>query len=282
MGKRGRPKKHQEPVIEHEEQVEENSGSFLRFGESYTSLLLGIVVVIISTVLLLSFIHNKNADRNKGITPQAQQDSKDLAQISQLPSLTVEPTGSAVTPSPTAVATVKPTVNPTVKPTVTVKPSVKPTVKLSATAAPTQVAEKKGGTPAKSTYSVKAGDTLWNIAEKHYKSGYNWVDIARVNNLSNPDAIEEGMKLTIPSVEPKVATVIAPEANKGSPAIKGGEKITGSTYKVVEGDDLWGIAVRAYGDGYKWVDIARVNNLSNPDIIHPGTVLKLQRDSGKK
>ena len=282
MGKRGRPKKHQEPVIEHEEQAEENSGSFLRFGESYTSLLLGIIVVIISTVLLLSFVHNKNVDRNKGITPQAQQDSRDIAQISEIPSLTVNPTTNEVTPTPTIAVTSKPTAKPSVNPTVTTKPTVKPTVKPSVTVVPTQVVEKKGEKPAKATHAVKTGETLWSIAEKYYKSGYNWVDIARVNNLSNPDSIDAGMKLTIPNVEPKVATVIAPEANKGSPSVAGAEKITGTSYKVVKGDDLWDISVRAYGDGYNWVDIARVNNLSNPDIIHPGTVLKLPRDTGKK
>lgn len=46
---------------------------------------------------------------------------------------------------------------------------------------------------------------------------------------------------------------------------------------MVKGDHLWGIAVRAYGDGYKWVEIARENNLVNPNLIHPGNVLSLPR-----
>ncbi|MFI5265695.1 MAG: LysM peptidoglycan-binding domain-containing protein [Candidatus Levyibacteriota bacterium] len=55
------------------------------------------------------------------------------------------------------------------------------------------------------------------------------------------------------------------------------QKITGKTYTVKAGDDLWNIAVRAYGDGYKWVDIARVNNLSNPNLIFSDNVLVIPR-----
>jgi LysM repeat protein len=55
------------------------------------------------------------------------------------------------------------------------------------------------------------------------------------------------------------------------------QKITRSTYEVVEGDNLWQIAVRAYGDGYKWVEIAEANNLSNPDLIYPGDKFTLPR-----
>src|SRR3989344_2913247 len=35
------------------------------------------------------------------------------------------------------------------------------------------------------TYTVAKGDHLWKIAEKYYGSGYNWVDIAKVNKLEN-------------------------------------------------------------------------------------------------
>ena len=118
------------------------------------------------------------------------------------------------------------------------------------------------------SHTVAAGENLWTVAEKYYGSGYNWVDIAQENNLSNANVISEGQTLTIPNVEPKLATkteVTTPEA------------ITGGTYTVEKGDSLWIIAVRAYGDGYKWVEIARENNLENPDLIHAGNVLTLPR-----
>lgn len=53
--------------------------------------------------------------------------------------------------------------------------------------------------------------------------------------------------------------------------------IEGESYTVVAGDTLWDIAVRAYGDGHRWTDIASANELVNPNLIHPGNVFILPR-----
>lgn len=127
----------------------------------------------------------------------------------------------------------------------------------------------------KKTYLVKAGDTLWSIAETQYKDGYMWTQIATANKLSNPDEIEVGMKLTIPSLPASASPTTSPTFEPTSSAKD--SKISGSAYTVVAGDNLWTIAVRAYGDGYKWTEIAKVNKLSNPDLIHPGNVFTLPR-----
>ncbi len=52
-------------------------------------------------------------------------------------------------------------------------------------------------------YIVKAGDSLWHISEEIYESGYNWVDIASINKLPNPDLIDIGQRLVIPVVRAK-------------------------------------------------------------------------------
>ena len=44
-------------------------------------------------------------------------------------------------------------------------------------------------------------------------------------------------------------------------------------YTVVRGDTLWGIAKRFYGNGSRYPEIAKANNIPNPDIIHIGQVL---------
>jgi len=118
------------------------------------------------------------------------------------------------------------------------------------------------------TYEVKDGDTLWSISENLYGSGYNWVDLAKANNLSTPDVIESGSKLKVPEVQKITAADIA-QVQNNSPSI------SGNSYKIIEGDNLWTISVRKYGDGYKWPELAKANNIPNPDLIYPDTVLKL-------
>jgi len=138
--------------------------------------------------------------------------------------------------------------------------------------------DRSGGTiPGTSTqmeageHIVLKGETLWSIAEDSFGSGYNWVDIKSANNLES-DLIEVGQKLTIPDVSPK-----QPTSTSKTTIVNQGTTITGDTYTVVSGDSLWKIAVEAYGDGFKWVEIAKVNNLVNPNIIHAGNVLTLPR-----
>lgn len=118
---------------------------------------------------------------------------------------------------------------------------------------------------------VVKGETLWSIAEDSYGSGYNWVDIKTENSLKS-DLIEVGQKLTLPDVPAKKPTV-----TKITTTITGSQAISGDSYTVVKGDSLWNIAVRAYGDGYKWVEIAKANGLDNPNLIHTGNVLTLPR-----
>ncbi len=118
------------------------------------------------------------------------------------------------------------------------------------------------------THTVTSGENLWSIALKYYDSGYNWVSIAKENNLSNPDNIQAGITLTIPKTE-----VITPKRDDISAASIEPEK----TYIVIKGDSLWKIAIKEYGSGYEWVKIAKANNLINPNLIHAGNVLKLPR-----
>ena len=130
----------------------------------------------------------------------------------------------------------------------------------------TEEAKTAATLPAK--YTVKAGDTLWSIAESYFKSGYNWTDIQKANNLTNPGVIEEGMILTIPDAKP--IAVAQGEVSAASTEIK-----ENKPYTVIQGDSLWSIALKEYNDGYKWVAIAQASHLTNPDVIYAGNVLVL-------
>lgn len=131
---------------------------------------------------------------------------------------------------------------------------------------PSQQLEEISLLPA--THTIAEKESLWTIAEKYYKSGYNWVTVAKENKIANPDRIFVGQKLVIPKAEP---------------ILLAGDKISSTatgallTCTVVKGDNLWQIAIREYGDGFAWTKIAKANNLVNPNLIHPGNVLQLPR-----
>jgi nucleoid-associated protein YgaU len=122
------------------------------------------------------------------------------------------------------------------------------------------------------THTVVKGETLWGIAEEAYGSGYNWVDLYKANNLTN-SKVEVGQKIEIPEVSAKQPT----STKKVATVTTVSQTITGDKYTVVKGDSLWNISVRAYGDGYKWVEVAKANKLVNPNVIHVGNVLTLPR-----
>ena len=125
-----------------------------------------------------------------------------------------------------------------------------------------------GSTEAK-TYTVKDGDTLWSIAESQFGSGYNWVDIKTANSIKNANNITKDQVLFLPNVQPKSAT--------STQVIDRNNAISDSNYSVEKGDNLWTISVRAYGDGYKWTDIAKSNSLTHPSLIYPGQKLSIPR-----
>lgn len=122
------------------------------------------------------------------------------------------------------------------------------------------------------THKVAKGESLWKISMKYYNSGFNWVNIAKANNIVSPNKIEVGQELVIPETE---------TAKTENPAVQKQQdsnlSITGATYEVTKGDTIWKIAVRAYQDGYKWPLIAKENKLTNPNIIHPGNILIIPR-----
>lgn len=255
--------------------------SYLRFGESYTSLILGIIVVIIATALLLSFVHNKNAGKvNSSVT----QSMKNSVQISQkaaeigerAPNNTEDGPATASTKNNTS------TVNP--QPTVVSKKVVeKKVVKASTAPKKMQQAQinKIKTEKDNNIWVVQKDESLWVIAEKKYNNGYKWVDIARINNLSNPSDIHLGDKLILPTIQVENKAISSEKQgivrNDQKKSSKDLNKITGNSYQVAKGDSLWDISVRAYGDGYKWVNIAQANHLANPSIIHSGNKLKIPR-----
>lgn len=144
------------------------------------------------------------------------------------------------------------------------------------TAAENEIADvKPENLPGK--YTVKEGDTLFTIAETYYTDGYKFSELVKANKLTDENVIATGQVLEIPKLE----TAPAAQESLGTGGAVNqtiwGEKINGDTYTVVEGDWLSKIAGRAYGDVYAFEKIAKANNIADPNVIEPGTVLKIPR-----
>lgn len=127
------------------------------------------------------------------------------------------------------------------------------------------------------TYKVVKGDDLWHIAEKFYRSGYNYVDIMRENKITGAGIIVPDQELRIPKVEAKKTTVVETKAPVVKTEVKSGITIAVGEYTTQKGDSYWKIAVRAYGDGYQWPKIYQANKsiFSNPDLIFADTQITI-------
>jgi LysM repeat protein len=54
--------------------------------------------------------------------------------------------------------------------------------------------------PSLKNYTVKADETLWNIAKKYLGDGSKYADLLKLNkNITNPNSLTEGQKLIFPS-----------------------------------------------------------------------------------
>lgn len=114
-------------------------------------------------------------------------------------------------------------------------------------------------------YVVKTGDTLSSIAAKYNTT---WQKLAEYNNISNPNVIYTGQKIKIPGAKKKETST--PETP--APATPTPTKPKEITYIVKAGDTLSSIAAK-YGVNYK--EIAKLNNLTNANLIYGGQKLKI-------
>jgi putative chitinase len=119
---------------------------------------------------------------------------------------------------------------------------------------------------------VQSGETLGLIAAQY---GTTVDAIVRANGLSDPNYIYVGQQLTIPGAG---GTTTASTGSSGAsagtsaPAPAPPASTGGTTYVVVSGDTLYGIAGRF---GTSVSAIAAANNLSDPNYIYSGQQLTI-------
>jgi LysM repeat protein len=111
------------------------------------------------------------------------------------------------------------------------------------------------GQASEGVYVVAKGDTLSLIAKRF---GISLAELQKLNGITNPDQIAVGQKLRVPA------------ATSGSSATSTSGQ--GKTYAVQQGDTLFKIALRF---GVTIAALQSANNISDPNKVYPGQVLKI-------
>lgn len=131
-----------------------------------------------------------------------------------------------------------------------------------------------------SVYTVRAGDTMWDIAKAFGTS----VDaLRRINYIERGSRIYVGQKLRIPSDAVYVRQASQSDsksyasANDDPPDDGSSSTATVRTHKVRAGDTLWDIA-RRYGTTTS--QLRAMNGLTRSSRIYPGQILKVAGGSG--
>lgn len=96
------------------------------------------------------------------------------------------------------------------------------------------------------SYVVKKGDTPWSIAKRFLGDGRRYLDLVKLNNLTEPYTIYTGQILKIDGY---------------------------NLYTVQLGDSPWKIAATLLGDGKRYVELIELNDLAAPYTLKVGQVL---------
>lgn len=125
-----------------------------------------------------------------------------------------------------------------------------------------------------SIYTVKAGDTLYHIAQE---LKINLSDLLEINHLNEKSLITPGQKLLISSP----SKVNQQKVNKDQPSkVEVSEKETNenNTYQVVKGDTFYSISKKF---GITIDELLNANNLNLNSIINPGEKLIINKSASK-
>ena len=124
-------------------------------------------------------------------------------------------------------------------------------------------------------YTVKSGDSLWAIANKH---GLSVSQLKSINHLTS-DIIYPGQKLNtktkVSSQDTVSSSTTKPAPSQVSTTSSNTSTSTSKTYTVASGDSLWAIANK---HGLSVSQLKNMNGLTS-DVIYPGKQLLVSQTS---
>lgn len=148
------------------------------------------------------------------------------------------------------------------------------------------------------SYTIAAGDSLYQIAKRYYGDGEAWRELAKYNGdrVGKDGSLRPGVKIKIPAGEkigiknakallkddakPKIE--VKPTKPDANPTKIGETRIADSktsksskTYTVKKGDTLSEIAMNQLGTMKRANEIVKLNNLKDAGDIRVGMTLKL-------
>lgn len=121
-------------------------------------------------------------------------------------------------------------------------------------------------TPGPFVYAVQPGDTIGSIA---IKFGKDMIELIEANGLIESDILSVGQEILIPDYQPTPADLVAPAGGTGSTGTSTG--VGGTVQHVVQPGETLGTIAEQYG--ISSAELARANNIANPNLLREGQVL---------
>ena len=118
-------------------------------------------------------------------------------------------------------------------------------------------------------YTVVKGDCWWSIADEFLGNGNKMNELAKFNGKTINTMLHPGDILKIPVSGTSTSNNTNNNTNNTSY----------TTYTVKKGNSWWSIAAKYMGDGHKMNELAAFNGKTTKDIIHPGDVLKIPKNT---
>lgn len=137
---------------------------------------------------------------------------------------------------------------------------------------------------------VKAGESLWQIAQQYYDNGEHWRTIAQANSgrVAANGSVRQGVRLVIPNKAnvadpPRMEQIAANRVDSTPPRRTSDNPTTdnrstmGRAIEVEAGDSLSRLAQQHLGSSDRWQELFDANRdkLKQPDAIQAGMKLRL-------